>query len=256
MTIKNCWHKLARLPKRVSTRLRERGLRDTLAWAVYQVAWRWHEWRWGINTDEHGYGVNLRDIGEYNGYEPTDYRCLPIVFNYLGADLSNTAFLDYGCGLGRVVIAAAQHPFRRVLGIEYSEELARLANQQISRIAPRLRCADVQVIHADAITYEVPCDVTAVFLLNSFTGAVLEGALKQLYASLEREPRELNLIYMFPHDYDDRLANIDWLEPVTELPTQKWSYFKCVVYQNIDFNPHHASNSSATTAANSWEVEV
>jgi len=203
----------------------------------------------GIQTDEHGYGVDCPDAGDYNGYEPTDYRCLPTIFNYLGPDFSKSVFLDYGCGLGRVVISAAQHPFRRVLGVEYSEELAQLANRQIARIAPRLRCADVQVIHADAVTFAVPEDVNAIFLLNSFTGAVLEGALLQLRASLRSRPRELNLIYMFPHDYVDRLSKVDWLEAVCELPTQKWSYFKCVVYRNIESQRADQTNEILSSKA-------
>lgn len=40
-------------------------------------------------------------------------------------------FLDYGSGKGRALIMAAQYPFRRILGVEFSPQLSLIASQNI-----------------------------------------------------------------------------------------------------------------------------
>ena len=43
-------------------------------------------------------------------------------------------FLDIGCGMGRAVYqAAANYPFKRVIGVELSHELTQAARRNIER---------------------------------------------------------------------------------------------------------------------------
>ncbi len=51
----------------------------------------------------------------------------------------NTQFVDIGSGKGRVLIAAAEHPFLQVAGVEYSKELHEAALNNI-RSAKRIKC--------------------------------------------------------------------------------------------------------------------
>jgi predicted RNA methylase len=107
-------------------------------------------------------------------------------------------FLDYGAGMGRVILQAAQYPFRRVIGVELSEQLAQTARENIERNAERLRCKDVTVVCSDAVEYEPPDDVTVVYLYNPFTGSIFARVLTKLIESVDRAPRMVRIIYANP----------------------------------------------------------
>ena len=44
---------------------------------------------------------------------------------------SEYVFVDIGAGKGFALLVAAEHPFKRVMGIEFSESLARIARENI-----------------------------------------------------------------------------------------------------------------------------
>jgi SAM-dependent methyltransferase len=110
-------------------------------------------------------------------------------------------FLDIGSGMGRVVYqAAAWYPFRRVIGLELSERLNVIARDNIRRARSRLRCQDVEIISSDVLDYELPDDVTVVYLNNPFTGPVFEAVVAKLVESLRRRPRTLRVVYANPKE--------------------------------------------------------
>jgi SAM-dependent methyltransferase len=115
-------------------------------------------------------------------------------------------FVDYGCGKGRVLLQAARYPFARVLGVEVSEELAEVARLNVSRRADQVRCKHVEVITADAMVWDVPDDVTVVFLYNPFRRTIFSAVLERILASVDRAPRRLRVIYRTPLEHDAVLA--------------------------------------------------
>jgi SAM-dependent methyltransferase len=116
-------------------------------------------------------------------------------------------FLDFGSGMGRVVfLAAAQYRFKRVIGVELSSKLHAIATRNFERTTRRLRCPDVQLVNSDALDYELPDDVSVVFFNNPFTGDIFERVMRKLLVSLERNPRELRIIYANPIEEASLLA--------------------------------------------------
>jgi SAM-dependent methyltransferase len=111
---------------------------------------------------------------------------------------SEDVFLDVGCGFGRVVLAAARYPFKRVIGVDIVPEFTAAAADAVARNRHRLRCGDVRLITADAASWSIPDEVTFAFLGDSFRGEVLEAFVSQLVASAERRPRRLRLIFYGP----------------------------------------------------------
>ena len=123
-------------------------------------------------------------------------------------------------------------PFVRVIGIELSEVLAGVAEEQVRKTVKKLKCARVEIVCADARSYVIPNEVTIIFLFNSFRGDVLRDVLRQIHASLLLSPRRCRLVYMIPKDQEDPLAELDWLEEECKLPTGFWDHVKCTVYQH------------------------
>lgn len=112
--------------------------------------------------------------------------------------------LDIGCGAGRVVVGAMGRPFGRVIGIEIDPAFAELATRNVAhRRRPRTRG---EIVVADATQYEIPTDVTVVYLYNPFQGDVFARTLDRIIDSHAAAPRELRLVYANPVEHDLVLA--------------------------------------------------
>jgi Histone methylation protein DOT1 len=130
-------------------------------------------------------------------YEPSGWGFL--ARGLAGREVTrDDVFVDIGSGKGRVVCQAAQYPFRRVLGVEVSERLNEIARQNVDRILPRLACKHVELITEDAARFDIPDDVTVVYLYYPFTGETFSSVVDKLIASLDRRPRRLTVIYACP----------------------------------------------------------
>jgi SAM-dependent methyltransferase len=108
-------------------------------------------------------------------------------------------FVDFGSGMGRAVYLAARHyPFGRVVGVELSPELNAVAIQNLDRMRPKLKCANVEFVTSEATAYRIPDDMTYAYLFNPFTGDLFRTVLDNIIASLDRSPRRLILCYANP----------------------------------------------------------
>lgn len=146
--------------------------------------------------------------------ESIPYEPLPwfLVRQTLGSlrPSQDDVFLDYGAGLGRVLLMAARHRLKRVVGVELLAPLAESARRNVAAARRRLR-APVEIVTGDAASWEVPDDVSIVFLFNPFVGTVMEAVQKKLRASLDRRRRRLKVIYAHAYDQADLFAPCDWL---------------------------------------------
>jgi SAM-dependent methyltransferase len=115
------------------------------------------------------------------------------------------AFIDYGSGKGRALIAAALFPFHRVIGVELSAALNRIAAGNL-RATRRFARTTVELVTEDAATYEIPSDVTIVYLYNPFKDEVFVSVLERIAASLAAAPRRITLIYTNPVMHDALIA--------------------------------------------------
>jgi hypothetical protein len=115
-----------------------------------------------------------------------------------GTDLSDRIFVDLGSGKGRVLLLAAEHPFREIHGVELSEQLhlAALSNVARGRFLKR-RCKVIECLHMNALDYEFPVANLVVYLFNPFGADVCEQILSSLHASIEKFPRDVIVISVF-----------------------------------------------------------
>jgi hypothetical protein len=140
---------------------------------------------------------------ERERYKPAGWSTLPRILPAWQVS-SEDVFIDYGSGMGRVLYeAAARYPFRRVIGLELSEELNDIARSNLDRNSARLRCSNVDIVTADALTYEPPADVTVAWFNNPFSGTIFETAVHKL---LDAAPGRLRIIYSNPVEHDLLMA--------------------------------------------------
>jgi SAM-dependent methyltransferase len=130
-------------------------------------------------------------------YEPSEWRTLHRILRPDEVEPSDV-FIDFGSGMGRAVFEAAQYPFKRVIGVEIAPQLNDIAQQNIDRNRHRFRAADVQLVTADATSFDVPDDVSVVYIANPFRGEIFRSVVDNVLASVDRRPRRVRLIYVYP----------------------------------------------------------
>ena len=116
-------------------------------------------------------------------------------------------FVDLGCGKGRALLVAAEHPFRRLLGVEISPELARVAQANTS---PEPRIA---VEQGDAATFRFPNEPLVIFLYHPFLPPVLRKVLRNLKQTRADSSHPTFLLYANPA-YQKVIARFPFLKLV------------------------------------------
>jgi SAM-dependent methyltransferase len=172
----------------------------------------------GLHTSQ---VVQLATVGlahpERVDYHPSGWLSLRALLrpSEVGPD---DVFADIGAGKGRVLYQAARrYSLKRVIGVELSPELAAQARDNMERHGGRLRCHDVEFVIGDAVSWEVPDDVTIAYMFRPFTGATFRGVIDNLIASYDRSPRRLRILYVNPEEHDTLMAT----GRVRELPRRR-----------------------------------
>jgi SAM-dependent methyltransferase len=120
-----------------------------------------------------------------------------------GGGFSQYTFIDMGSGKGRMLFVAAEYPFRKVIGVEFSNDLHEEAVANIKRYKyPGQRCADIESVHADAAEFEFPDENLVIYMFNPFGPEVMGRMLANLERSIERHPRHVVVVMLWPEHSD------------------------------------------------------
>jgi SAM-dependent methyltransferase len=190
---------------------------------------RYFDWRLSLDAD----GIvetpeSAAEGSEYKRYEPVPYNGFRRAMRKLDIRRGHDVFIDIGSGRGRALVLAARYPFRKVIGVEFSAELCERARENVARVRSKLVCKDVEIVVADATTYELPAEVNVVYFYNPFTGALLSAVCENLRRSLATSPRPLTVLYANPADFEREVAGADWLRKKDEFTYRhRW-----VVYES------------------------
>jgi SAM-dependent methyltransferase len=123
-------------------------------------------------------------------------------------DYSKYTFIDMGSGKGRMLFVAAEYPFRRVIGVEFSNDLHEEALANIRRYRhSKQRCADIESLHADAAEFEFPDENLVIYMFNPFGPEVMGRMLANLERSIERHPRHVVVVMLWPK-HSDQVAQM------------------------------------------------
>ena len=148
----------------------------------------------------------------------------------IGVKHQDFAFVDLGCGKGRVVLVASEYPFRRVVGVEIADVLVRVARSNVAKYASASRCTAVEIVCQDATTFAWPADPLVVHLYHPFGSAVTRRVLQQLDASLQQNPRPVVIAYLA---YSSAMPDVDAV--FAEFPWLQQTRFEQSVSGNYDW---------------------
>ncbi|MFV0294513.1 MAG: methyltransferase domain-containing protein [Hyphomicrobiaceae bacterium] len=130
-------------------------------------------------------------------YLPTPWHVLDWIQQLLPPPDPSWCYVDFGCGKGRTLIAAARHPYGRVIGVEFAKELARLAVANVA-FAQGRRAGSVEIVEADASEFMLPETPLVVFLFNPFGSPVIDRVAVRVAQSYAARPRPLFVAYFNP----------------------------------------------------------
>lgn len=114
-------------------------------------------------------------------------------------DFERFTFIDLGSGKGRTLMLASDHPFRRIVGVEFSRELHEAAMRNLSIYRnPEQRCNAIEPVNCDATIFVFPDTPLFVYAYNPFDEKVMTAVLNNLVRSLVDHPRDVVLLYYNP----------------------------------------------------------
>ena len=131
-------------------------------------------------------------------YQGIDVESLDAELNGLQIEFSEFTFVDLGSGKGRAVLAASRFPFKRIVGVEYSEILNDAAQKNAERFPAReMKCQQLELICADAVDYSIPAGPLVIFLYNPFGLSIMEKVVQNIRQSYLQQPRRIIVMYFY-----------------------------------------------------------
>jgi SAM-dependent methyltransferase len=150
----------------------------------------------GRDNDAHNHG--------YSAIAPSVFReacrrwreTLPSVTGRIEA----YSFVDVGAGKGRALLLAAELPFRKVVGVELSEELARLAQKNVARWSRFFRrdAKKIRVVQGDAVKFQWPRTPLLVYMYNPFACSLVAQIAERLIRIAASGSGLVDLLYINP----------------------------------------------------------
>jgi tRNA1(Val) A37 N6-methylase TrmN6 len=138
--------------------------------------------------------------------------------------------VDLGCGKGSAMCTLARFPFEEVAGVELSEDLARIAEDNGRKLGLSLR-----FYVADVVDFKEFDRFTHIYMFNPFPEAVTAQVMKNLRASLKRKPRKLTMIYFFPVCHDVIMQSGLFIKEMEIATKFTHPYF---IYVHVDRSPN------------------
>jgi SAM-dependent methyltransferase len=184
--------------------------------------------RFGVDTAGFIPGLEAGADGASGvGYLGTPPAIAEYLIRQIGERARGATFVDIGAGKGRVLLIAARHPFARVVGVELTETLARIARQNAEVMARRIGgLAPIEVIHGDATEYVLPDGPCVLFFYRPFTGEIAESVSRNIVESAHNNPRPITIIY-YTQEFPNALRNPLFIRrDLTDLPSDRMERFR------------------------------
>jgi len=171
-----------------------------------------YDWDYRVDTTAATVDWRNRLLGLlHSPYQPTDPALFHGLLAELKIDFRKFVFVDIGSGKGRVLLMAAEYPFRRIIGIELLPALHRIAEENIRKYKSASRqCFEIEALCDDAREFRFPPDPLVVYLFNPLPEAGLRELLSNLEGSLQQTPRPVYVIYHNPL-HEAAVAGCKWL---------------------------------------------
>jgi SAM-dependent methyltransferase len=141
--------------------------------------------------------IDSTNLADATWYEPVPTLSFRQLMRELSINFESYTFIDFGSGKGRALFLAADYPFARVLGVEFSPELHAVALRNITSYRnSKQRCFQIESVCIDAVAFELPPVPSVLFFYSPFKAAVFVKIIDNLKKSLRKYPRSEYLLFV------------------------------------------------------------
>jgi SAM-dependent methyltransferase len=131
----------------------------------------------------------------YAGSQPSILRT---AISALGS-IEDYTFLDLGCGKGRAAIVASEFPFREIVGVDLSANLATIARANAASIALRFpQRPRITIVNANVLDFPLPPGKLVLFGYHPFGAEILAQVVHNLEVSLAADTPHIFFVYDNP----------------------------------------------------------
>jgi Methyltransferase domain len=121
--------------------------------------------------------------------------------------------IDIGSGKGRVLLIAAELPFRRIIGVEFASELHNVAASNLQRVRPD--DSRLELVCQDVTDYEFPDEPLVLYFYGPFLAPIMRIVMDHVTKSLRTNPRPAYLVLFTTPDLQQE-AKLAGFERVDE----------------------------------------
>jgi SAM-dependent methyltransferase len=130
-------------------------------------------------------------------YLPSPLRVTSWMLDRIGIDPRECSFVDLGCGKGRVLLVAAQRPFRKIVGVEISTDLAAIASRNVDRFRPPSELVpSITVENTDVRKFAMPPGNLLIHMYHPFDPVISAAVFARLAAIPDQPPRRIIVAYL------------------------------------------------------------
>ena len=173
------------------------------------------------------------------GYDPTPYIVLEELVK-LDLIKKEDIIVDYGCGKGRIGFFLNNQIGCKVVGIDHSERLLKMATKNLESYGDN---GDIKFIHSEAEEY-LPTDANYFYFFNPFSTKIFRQVLRKIEESKENNPREILIffyystveykIYLPTEPRLELIKSIDFTEEmINDQVPAKLDIFKFKIYKDL-----------------------
>ena len=154
-----------------------------------------------------GYDFSTTIAPEKIGLDPNHFsRCSPSANKYLINVINSfnispkDSILDIGCGKGSVINLLTKYKFKKICGIEISEELSDICKKNFLK----KRDSRIKIFNQDARSFQYFYDFNFYYLYNPCSSEILLPIIKKI---VETSNEKKTLIYNYPKYEEILLIN-------------------------------------------------
>ena len=136
-------------------------------------------------------------------YEPIGLIDFRKIFKDLKLPYDQFNFFDLGSGKGLACLIASALPFKKIIGVEFSEELNCIAIDNYRRFPmEEQKCRHHEYLCMDASKFLFPNDPFVLYLYNPFEPPVMSRVRDNVLKAFAKHARRIVVIYFYPeHSY-------------------------------------------------------
>lgn len=157
----------------------------------------------GVETQKAVYLSELGYVGKVGDsaepYQPIDEAQFRSVMEALPIPIAEYAFVDLGSGKGRALLLAAQLGFKTVTGVEFSEELHRVAQKNLEAARGKWPNVErIKLVCGDASLFSPPPLPVVCYLYNPFGGGVMRKVIDTWVNAMAAHSLDVWIVYSNP----------------------------------------------------------